>query len=351
MDVDDDAEGAGAPGAAAAAAPAAAASAASAAAAAAPAPAATAAIGSGLTTTDSFEAEAVPMALRCFQGVVHEAPKTLADIATSFHQKRTRESRFIEIDGHTVLKANNYTVTGREYVFNDGAEGSAGGASAAAAASAAPKRSSKRQVAGRDYHHEMHCLHCWDYGKILMCDHCPASFHPKCLGYSEKEAAKIKNWSCPHHECTECHRKSAAVGGLLFRCECCSKAYCEDHLPWDADLLGQCERYAALGFRHPDQACYIHCSAPCVAWAKYAADAKAKEAGEDGGVVVDGPEGSPAKKGKGPGRGRKRAAEPAGVSGGMTDMGPVHTGAGEAPVPVVGAPSASGAGKRPRRGR
>ena len=67
----------------------------------------------------------------------------------------------------------------------------------------------------------------------------------------------------------ECQRKAQAVGGLIFRCECCPKSYCEDHLPIDADLIGHCARFEKkLGMRHPDQACYIHCSKECSDWAK-----------------------------------------------------------------------------------
>ena len=38
-------------------------------------------------------------------------------------------------------------------------------------------------------------------------------------------------WTCPHHECINCGIRAAAAGGLLFRCECCDTACCEDHLP------------------------------------------------------------------------------------------------------------------------
>jgi hypothetical protein len=69
-------------------------------------------------------------------------------------------------------------------------------------------------------------------------------------------------------QCMECARKAQAVGGLIFRCECCPKAYCEDHLPIDADLIGHCTRFEDLGMRHPDQACYVHCSKECSDWAK-----------------------------------------------------------------------------------
>ena len=66
----------------------------------------------------------------------------------------------------------------------------------------------------------------------------------------------------------ECGRKAQAVGGLIFRCECCPAAYCEDHLPIDAELVGHCKRFEDLGMRHPDQACYIHHNADCHKWAQ-----------------------------------------------------------------------------------
>jgi hypothetical protein len=122
----------------------------------------------------------------------------------------------------------------------------------------------------------------------------------------------VQRWSCPHHHCAVCHRKTQAAGGLLFRCEvrpasalavhqlqqlqgcfgylqqrcswqscsrhaptprpkpqaCCSaeaqrgswinvylqvcaNAFCEDHLPGEAHLEVHCRRFQALGQVHP----------------------------------------------------------------------------------------------------
>jgi hypothetical protein len=36
----------------------------------------------------------------------------------------------------------------------------------------------------------------------------------------------------------------------------------------EADLRGHCERFEALGMRHPDQACYVTCSPSCSDWAR-----------------------------------------------------------------------------------
>jgi hypothetical protein len=56
-----------------------------------------------------------------------------------------------------------------------------------------------------------------------------------------------------------------AVGGMLFRCEGCALAFCEDHLPGaEVDVVMECRRFAQLGYRRPGTACYIRCSRACV---------------------------------------------------------------------------------------
>jgi SWI/SNF-related matrix-associated actin-dependent regulator of chromatin subfamily A member 5 len=141
-----------------------------------------------------------------------------------------------------------------------------------------------RQLAGRDYAHEDRCLMCWkgpkggkaaaastsSYKKLGLggtlrgCDHCPAAFHLRCLGMAEEDATGWGSWSCPHHSCDTCGRKAAAAGGLLFRCAVCPRAFCEDHLPAEALIMGECERFQALGAAHPKQGCYLLCKAACV---------------------------------------------------------------------------------------
>lgn len=54
----------------------------------------------------------------------------------------------------------------------------------------------------------------------------------------------------------------------LRRSSTCPNAYCEDHLPLDAGIINTCERYQALGQRHPNQACFVHCSAGCDQFAR-----------------------------------------------------------------------------------
>ena len=49
----------------------------------------------------------------------------------------------------------------------------------------------------------------------------------------------------------------------MLRCECCSSAFCEDHMPVNCGMLGECERFKALGQHHPQQAYFIRCSPEC----------------------------------------------------------------------------------------
>eukprot|EP00981_Chlorochromonas_danica_P010710 scaffold3341_cov165-Ochromonas_danica.AAC.25 len=117
-----------------------------------------------------------------------------------------------------------------------------------------------KQVAGRDFDHQDHCQACWDGGDIILCDNCPLSFHISCLGLKRLPAGK---WSCPHHACTSCCRTSSAAA-LLFRCEVCPLAYCEDCLPADALIIGESKFFKAKRYVLPSTACYIRCSQECM---------------------------------------------------------------------------------------
>jgi len=167
---------------------------------------------------------------------------------------------------------------------------------------------SGRQLAGRDFAHESRCLKCWQGpkaktaakgkakakaataaavkekaaaasspakesgktglgGGLRGCDLCPASYHLSCVKMREEDAGSFGVWACPHHQCAICGRKANHVGGLLFRCSVCPDAFCEDHLPPEALIMGENPRYRGLGFRHPKQGCYVLHGTECVALA------------------------------------------------------------------------------------
>ena len=206
---------------------------------------------------------------------------SLKEIAKEFQSqilssKRNRTSTTMEIDGFTVLKSNNYDLETGEPSVNVRE-------SKLTQQQLQVTKRSRGQVAGRDYGHSYTCQGCWDGGNIVCCDLCPVSVHPECIGYSMEEIGRTARWSCPHHACFECGRKSAAVGGLLFRCECCTRAYCEDHLPQDSEIIGKCKRFEALGQIHPAQACFIRCDADCQKFAKEHEEMKGLDKADENG--------------------------------------------------------------------
>ncbi len=226
----------------------------------------------------NFEGDSAPLSTFMLQGedfsAMRAAGRTTGDdsiarIAAEFAARgpRQRQCTTVTIDGFTVKRANLYTMEhGEPSVFareaaplDEGGEGAEHG-----------KRRMER--AGREYPHADLCQVCWADGTLYCCDLCPAAYHAECIGETEKALQRANPWVCPHHSCQECGRKAAAAGGLLFRCECCAGAFCEDHLPEDVvangRIVGQCERFVRLGQTHPAQACFVHCSADCARFAE-----------------------------------------------------------------------------------
>jgi hypothetical protein len=134
-----------------------------------------------------------------------------------------------------------------------------------------PARGS-RQVAGRDYAWSTWCQVCFDGGELFCCDVCPAAYHAECIDTTPAILAAKARWSCPHHTCAVCGRSPAAAGGLLFRCESCAGAFCDEHLPEDVLACGRlveggCDRFRRLGAAPPPNALFVHCSEECAGWA------------------------------------------------------------------------------------
>ena len=183
--------------------------------------------------------------------------KNIARLWAKSQAPRKRTSRYTVVDGHTVLKQNMYSMAdGEPSVFEREVKGNN-------AASSQNNLVTSLQRAGRDYDHQDWCQVCADGGSLVMCDWCPCAYHLECLGV--EEVSKF-NWSCPHHQCQTCGRKAHAVGGLLFRCEVCPAAFCEDDLPQIArdNITNRCERFVELGQIPPKQACFVLCSEACI---------------------------------------------------------------------------------------
>ena len=116
-----------------------------------------------------------------------------------------------------------------------------------------------------EFRHQDLCQLCLDAGELLCCDRCPASYHLKCLGLKTLPKGL---WYCPHHVgCMSCGRSGAAAS-LLFRCEVCPNAFCEDCLPPsdEVDVIGDCQRFLDLGYSTPQSVCFIRCSVSCATY-------------------------------------------------------------------------------------
>eukprot|EP00958_Prasinococcus_capsulatus_P001206 scaffold106_cov380-Prasinococcus_capsulatus_cf.AAC.44 len=207
---------------------------------------------------------------RVFQGIDYgptrgPAKHIMEDIDGEWKalKKRERKSTTISVDGYTVFKKNNYAMeTGELSVFQN----EISGRTQKQTPRSLPQKP-QTQRAGIDYKHQEYCQACWDGGLLVCCDGCPLAFHATCLNPSCAPPAHGL-WRCPHHACVECGKKAADAGGLLFRCENCFRAFCEDHLPSENEILGRSERFEELGQVHPKQACYIYCSRDCMDFAK-----------------------------------------------------------------------------------
>ena len=179
----------------------------------------------------------------------------------------------------SVLKANNYTLEqGESSIFEKEAlrhkQWAFGGAN----------------KKGKKFEHQDHCQYCWNYGSLICCAYCPASYHLQCV---DLKAVPSAMWSCPHHAgCVTCGRRGAAAG-FLFRCEMCPNSYCEDCLPAEHHFVGVCERWAELGYATPGTSCFIHCSTGC---AKFALEQENHTANET--AVVSGGSATKVKKEK-----------------------------------------------------
>ena len=208
-----------------------------------------------------------------------EAARAALEESKSVVGARIRTTTTVQIDGFAVKRSNMYGLEeGEPSVWDKEAAGGKG------RPAAVPKR--RVFVAGRDYGHSAWCQVCWEGGDLFCCSYCPATYHASCLGVSARSLERTPKWSCPHHECTTCGRKSAACGGILFRCESCAEAYCEDHLPEEVmdhgRIVDRCERWLRLGMTHQPGACFIHCSKECEEFAGTGFEGALEDNGEDG---------------------------------------------------------------------
>ena len=157
--------------------------------------------------------------------------------------------RLITIDGHAILKENNYNL--EEGMLMDYQKLSSSGSSTSSTSSSSSSSSgsinsgssgSAKAGLGDRFEHEEFCLICWDGGDLLVCDKCPASYHTKCLSSrgllsSGKQGIGGSSFICPHHRCSVCGRGSTAAGGLIIACTECATSFCEEHEPTKGNIF------------------------------------------------------------------------------------------------------------------
>ncbi|GAA5869471.1 hypothetical protein JCM16303_000482 [Sporobolomyces ruberrimus] len=127
---------------------------------------------------------------------------------------------------------------------------------------AALKKLQNTKRARKKYEHEDFCCWCHDGGEVFTCRSCPRVAHGDCTGLSKLELKRMINYLCPQHNCYECGRSTAESGGLLFRCQICPLAFCEDCLPpGDLESVGETiPEFLLLGYGRTPQAHWIKCA-------------------------------------------------------------------------------------------
>ncbi|MCO5548059.1 hypothetical protein L7F22_001515 [Adiantum nelumboides] len=68
------------------------------------------------------------------------------------------------------------------------------------------------------------CGVCADGGELILCDHCPSTFHPSCIGL---EVVPDGDWYCPRCACGSCGRikMDENEDNTLYRCDQCELGY------------------------------------------------------------------------------------------------------------------------------
>ena len=187
--------------------------------------------------------------------------------------KRQVKSRIIVVkddDGRDipVLKSNNYDLeNGESSVFDRELSGREQDGFF-------EKKRAKALRSGVDFGTSDLCQVCGDgdsTAPLSFCTKCPVAYHQNCfVDFCNQHGCSQWGERCSHHNCIKCNRGTSNAGGILFPCQSCPNAFCEDCLQSEtviAGHVGTCARWEDLGFS-TKYASYIHCSKQCEQFAR-----------------------------------------------------------------------------------
>ncbi|KAH9457613.1 hypothetical protein Pst134EB_009928 [Puccinia striiformis f. sp. tritici] len=183
---------------------------------------------------------------RLFEGKkYHASNKDILNEWDNIQSKRVSKTTTTIIDGHAVQSktVNNVRWQAVKTLTSD------------------PVLLAKLQDTKREkkkFEHEETCMTCHEGGNLYLCGSCPRVSHFKCMDYTP---ATNMNFFCSQHKCVACLRGAAEAGGMLYRCQTCPDAYCEDCLPNEnfysmGDTLPE---FLLLNYGPVTQAHYIRC--------------------------------------------------------------------------------------------
>ncbi|KAF8342516.1 P-loop containing nucleoside triphosphate hydrolase protein [Amanita rubescens] len=150
-------------------------------------------------------------------------------------QKRARTGRMVNVDGMAFIVSES---TAPEVVV------------------AKPMKKQRIKFESEEW-----CNYCRDGGELVLCNLCPRVFHLQCHGISKATIARMLHVACSQHACNTCLRSTGDAGGMLFRCQTCHQAFCEDCLPFDdIEPVGESlPEFELLGYPTKTNAYYIRC--------------------------------------------------------------------------------------------